>query len=189
MPTKKPYRDLIVEASDTLLVSLGSNSAQRRDVAETDTLTSALEMRQGTVVITETGDPIDSEAGRKWLQTNKPHLLPPESQPDEVADAFAVFNMTKRQGIVAKVGLAEANRLAATYGLRDIFERKAGTAPGDAGNTGKSAGNPWLDSDPIRRTQRIASFIGAHGAAKSASMARLANKTIDGKELRTARTA
>jgi hypothetical protein len=184
MPTK-PYRDLIVEDADRVLASLGSNSAQRRDVAETDTLTSCLEMRKGTVVITDTGDPLDSAEGREWLRKFKGHLLPPESQPDEVADAFTSINMTKRQAIVAKVGLAEANRLAATFGLRDIFDRKAGTAPGDAGDKSKSAGNPWLDSDPIRRTQRITSFIRAHGAAKSASMARLANRTIDGRELRT----
>lgn len=181
---KQPYRDLIVEDVIPLFTALGSNAAQLRDISETNTLTDSLEMRKGSVVITATGDALDSAEGREWLRKNKPHLLPPESQPDEVADAFTVFNMTKRQALVQKLGLAEANRLAASYGLNDIFDRKAAKAPGDAGDKSKSAGNPWKDPDPIRREKRIVSFIAGNSAASSASMARLAGTDLAGRPLK-----
>jgi hypothetical protein len=172
-----PYRDLIEAQIDDVLKAGGANDVQRQDALAM--LPRYLEMRDGKVIVADTHEPF----GLDWVQANKAFLLPPVHEESEADSAFLSTNMTKRTALVQKVGIDEANRIAGQYGLKNIFEKRAGEASGERGDKTKSAGNPWLDESEKGEARRIA-FIRSCGAKAAASMARSAGRTITGQLLR-----
>jgi hypothetical protein len=112
---------------DEFFKAQGSSEAQRADAIAV--LKSQCAMTGDVVTLTATGEALDSEASRKWLQTNKPHLLPPVYERSLAERAFIDGNMTARTSLVKQIGKAEADKLAQQYGLRSVSDTRRGTAP------------------------------------------------------------
>lgn len=174
---------------DETLEDWSANEAQRDDGVAV--LKHHCEQRDGNIFFKPTGQPFDSELTKKWLENNKPHLLPTAVPADKEAETFAgPCNMTRRQALAREIGLASANVVARKFGLRDIFDTKPGVEPEDnidkRTKEGKARGNPWLD-DSERGEARRLSYMQGHGTAAAARMAAAVNRTIAGTPLRKAR--
>jgi hypothetical protein len=125
---------------------------------------------------------LDSDEGHAWFREYLPHYLPPPV--DEADAAFdGPCNITKRTALAVRHGKEAADLAAQRFGLRDMFDRKAGSHPDAAKRNGRE-GNPFLETDPAKRIKRIAAFIAAAGAASAANMARRVGRTITGEPLR-----
>lgn len=117
--------------------------------------------------------------------------------PTLVENALTSTNMTLRGKLVVSLNnnTDEANRLARSYGLRDIHDRRVGTKPADgsngkanddnkssaAGGTKHKSSNPW--SKEAWSEERQASVIRTLGTKKAAEIAAAAGRTISGREL------
>src|SRR5580658_6887127 len=95
---------------DEFLKAHGSTEAQRADAIAV--LASQCAMSGDVVTLKATGEAIDSATSIKWLQTNKPHLLPPVYERSLADRAFVDGNLSARGALVKQVGLTEANRIA-----------------------------------------------------------------------------
>ena len=52
------------------------------------------------MILNETGLPIDDAKSRVWIESNKPHLLPPKFEQSLADRAFAENNLTARGALV-----------------------------------------------------------------------------------------
>ena len=119
---------------DDFLKAEGSTDAQRADAIAV--LTKQCEMVGDVVTLKATGEALDTEASRAWLQTNKPHLLPPIYERPLAERAFVDGNGMARNALVKQVGKAEADKIAQRYGLKSAHDTRRGTAPAEL-DTGK----------------------------------------------------
>jgi hypothetical protein len=125
---------------DDFFKAQGSSEAQRADAIAV--LKSQCAMTGDVVTLTATGEALDSEASRKWLQANKPHLLPPVYERSLAERAFVDGNLSARGALVKQVGLIEANKIAESYGLKSATDTRRGTAPTRDDDAGKKNSDP-----------------------------------------------
>ena len=165
---------------DEFLKAEGSTEAQRADAIAV--LASQCAMDGDVVTLKATGEALDSEASRKWLQTNKPHYLPPVFEVNLADQAFlGAGNKTKAQELVKQIGLAEATKIAERYGKRTPWDTKPGTAPAEPegkrkNGTADHRNNPWHSSNWNISAQ--GKLLRAVGTDKAAAIARSVGSTI-----------
>jgi hypothetical protein len=157
---------------DEFFKAQGSTEAQRSDAIAI--LKSQCGIVGGVVILTATGDVLDSDASRKWIEANKPHLLPPKFEVSLADQAFiGAGNKTAAQNLVKQVGLAEATKIAESYGKRTPWDTRPGKAPrGPEKKNGKDAdhkNNPFHASN--WNLTRQAALLRAVGAEKCAAIA------------------
>ena len=132
------------------------------------------EMRGDDCVLKETGEPIESDKSKAWLEKNKPHLMPAKFERSLADRAFADNNMTARTELLRQVGKPEADRIAQQYGLRDVADSRRGTPPADVEGkkkigTASHKGNPFHASNWNVSAQ--GKLLRAVGAEKCAAIA------------------
>jgi hypothetical protein len=136
---------------DEFFKAQGSSDAQRADAIAV--LASQCAMVGDAVTLKATGEAIESEASRKWLADNKPHLLPPVYERSLADRAFVDGNLSARGALVKQVGMTEANKIAESYGLKSATDTKRGKAPADStpekekGNGAQHRNNPFHKSN------------------------------------------
>jgi hypothetical protein len=136
---------------DEFLKAEGSTDAQRADAIAV--LTKQCEMVGDVVTLKATGEALDTEASRAWLQTNKPHLLPPIYERPLADRAFIDGNGMARNALVKQIGKAEADKIAQRYGLRSAHDTRRGNAPTEpegkkkTGNGAEHRNNPFHKSN------------------------------------------
>ena len=166
---------------DDFFKAQGSSEAQRADAIAV--LKSQCAMTGDVVTLKETGEALDSEASRKWLQTNKPHLLPPVYERSLAERAFVDGNGMARNALVKQVGKAEADKIAQQYGLKSAHDTRRGTAPASDDDASKKKNgaadhrnNPWHSSN--WNISKQGALLRAVGTEKAAAMARAVGSTI-----------
>jgi hypothetical protein len=164
---------------DAFFQAQGSSEAQRADAIAV--LHSQCAASGDDVVLTATGEILDSDASRAWLQAHKPHLLPPVYERSLADRAFVDGSITARGALVKQIGMDEANKLAERYGLRSVSDTRRGTAPtrdDDANkkDAGRHRNNPFHRSNWNITAQ--ARLLKAVGPAKCAQIAAAVGATI-----------
>jgi hypothetical protein len=136
---------------DEFLKAEGSTDAQRADAIAV--LASQCAMLGDVVTLNATSEALDTEASRKWLAENKPHLLPPVYERSLAERAFVDGNLSARGALVKQVGMTEANKIAESYGLRSATDTRRGKAPAEPegkkknGNGAQHRNNPFHKSN------------------------------------------
>jgi hypothetical protein len=120
-----------------------------------------------------TGEPIESDESKAWLEENKPHLMPAKFERSLADRAFADGNMTARTSLLRQVGKPEADKIAQRYGLRDMSDTRRGTPPTDTAK--KPSGKGHHKNNPFHKDNWNISGQGkllrAIGAEKTAAIA------------------
>ena len=137
----------------------GSTEAQRADAIAV--LASQCAVVGDVVTFKETGEAVDSEASRKWLQENKPHLLPPKFERSLADRAFADGSLKARGELVKQVGPIEANKIAETYGLKSASDTKRGFSPARAEDANKNSDPAKHRNNPFHKSNWNVSKQGA----------------------------
>lgn len=163
----------IATAIDKFFESQGSSEAQRGDAVAV--LQNQCGNVGGVVVLTATGEALDTENSRKWIAEHKPHLLPPKFERSLADRAFVDGNMTARTALVKEIGSAEANKIAQRYGLHSVSDTRRGTPPAEPvtdkknGKTGDHSNNPFHKSN--WNVSKQGSLLRAVGPEKTAAIA------------------
>jgi hypothetical protein len=127
---------------DEFFKAQGSTEAQRADAIAV--LKNQCSMVSGVVILTATGDALDTDNSKKWIFEHKPHLLPPKFERSLADRAFIDGNMTARGELVKQLGKKEADKIAEQYGLRSSLDSARGEPPlkerGGPADSGKSNG-------------------------------------------------
>jgi hypothetical protein len=165
---------------DEFLKAEGSTDAQRADAIAV--LASQCAMVGDVVTLKATGEAIESEASRKWLADNKPHLLPPVYERSLADRAFVDNNLSARGALVKQVGMTEANKIAESYGLRSATDTRRGKAPADSTPEKTKSNGAEHRSNPFHKSNWNISAQGkllrAVGPEKCAAIARAVGSTI-----------
>lgn len=127
-----------------------SSDAQREDAAIV--LRDQCEITDDVLILKPTRAPFDAPESRKWMEQNRPHLLPPRFERSLADRSFLDGNITARGQLVREVGSAEADKIAQSYGLKNVGDTRRGARPEGASSddkpkSGDSARNPW-SNDP-----------------------------------------
>jgi hypothetical protein len=158
---------------DEAFAKLGSTEGQRADAVLV--LASRCSMQGDAVILNETGLPIDDAKSKAWIETNKPHLLPPKFEQSLADRAFLDGNVTARGQLLREVGEAEATRIAQQYGLKNLADTRRGARPAGANEgkrNGKDRNNPWLaDQWNVSRQGNVVRTLGVEAATRIASAA------------------
>jgi hypothetical protein len=147
-----------------------SSEAQRQDAIAV--LAPLCQMTGDVCTLKATGEAIENDASRKWLEKNKPHLLPAPYERSLADQGFADGNMTARQTLAKQVGYAEATRIAQSYGLKSIHDTGRGKAPASGDNPngkGDHSTNPFHASNWSLAKQ--GAMLRALGPEKTAAIA------------------
>jgi hypothetical protein len=165
---------------DEFLKAEGSTDAQRADAIAV--LASQCTMSDDVVTLKATGEALDSEASRAWLQTNKPHLLPPIYERSLADRAFEDGNLGARMALVKDVGMTEANRIAQSYGLKSATDTKRGKAPTEPEGKKKNGDGAQHRNNPFHKSNWNISAQGkllrAVGPEKCAAIANAVGSKI-----------
>jgi hypothetical protein len=149
---------------------LESSEAQRQDSVAV--LAPLCKMTGDVCTLKATGEAIESDASRKWLADNKPHLLPAPYERSLADRAFADGNFTARNTLTKQIGYAEATRIAQSYGLKSLHDTGRGKPPatGDKPNgKGDHSTNPFHASNWSLAKQ--GAMLRALGPEKTAAIA------------------
>jgi hypothetical protein len=79
---------------DDFFKAQGSTEAQRADAIAV--LKNECGMVSGVVILTPTGETLDSDKSKAWIAEHKPHLLPPKFERSLADRAFADGNLSAR---------------------------------------------------------------------------------------------
>lgn len=162
----------IATGLDDFLKAQGSTDAQRSDAIAV--LTKQCEMVGDVVMLKATAEALDSEASLAWLQTNKPHLLPPIYERPLADRAFVDGNLSARGALVKQVGMTEANKIAESYGLRSAIDPRRGKAPAEPEGKKKN-GNADHSKNPFHASawniSKQGALLRAVGVEKCAGIA------------------
>lgn len=158
----------------------GSSNSQIEDA--TLVLGPLCQMEGHICILTTTGAALESEKSIKWLQENKPHLLPRANQ---IADAELAFvgrgNKTAAARLIRELGQAEADRVAQMYGKAHALDNRPGVAP-KRSEQKSSNGTPDHKNNPFSRAgwnvSKQGQLIRSLGIEKASAMARAVGVTI-----------
>ena len=160
---------------DEAMTKLGSSEAQRQDAVLV--LAPLCERVADVVVLKATRAGLEAAESKAWLDKHKPHLLPPKFERSLADRAFLDGgNLTARGALLREVGEAEANRIAQSYGLRNMADTRRGTRPEGASEehskpNGKDrSANPWRAGQwNISEQGRLVRALGVEKAAQIAA--------------------
>jgi hypothetical protein len=156
----------------------GSNSSQ---VADAQLAIAPLTyLRNGDVILAETGKPLTDSASEKALRALKPHYFKSEVSEDQAAIAFSgKGNLLVRAELIRLHGRARVDEIAQEWGLKNAVDTKPGfkSRNSDGGKQhAKDRDNPWTaDKWNVTRQGQI---VRALGVEKAAAIARAANSRI-----------
>jgi hypothetical protein len=109
------------------LREVGSSDAQIADAKLV--LAHLCDMKGQECIFGPTNAPLESEKSIRWLQENKPHLLPAANQVADAELAFSgVGNKTAASRLISALGKTEADRIAQMYGKAHALDNKPGVA-------------------------------------------------------------
>jgi hypothetical protein len=165
---------------DEFLKAEGSTDAQRQDAVLV--LAPLCQMTDDVCTLKATGEAIESEASRKWIADNKPHLLPPIYERSLAERAFIDGNLSARGALVKQVGMTEANKIAESYGLRSATDPRRGTAPTEPEGKKKKSEGAQHRNNPFHKSNWNISAQGkllrAVGPEKCAAIANAVGSKI-----------
>lgn len=153
----------------------GSSDAQKEDAALV--LKRECEIVGDVLVLKATRAALESPESKAWLEKQKPHLLPAKYERSLADRAFAENNLTARGQLVREIGMAEADKLAQTYGLKSASDPRRGKRPEGADDHGKPNGkdrrsNPWSrEAWNVSEQGRLVRALGVDKAAAIAASA------------------
>jgi hypothetical protein len=171
------FADLIKGDIDDAFAAWGSDDARRADAALV--LAPRCERRGNVTVLRDTNTAINTPQARDWIAQTRPHLLPPEHETSLADRAFVQGNVTARGQLARELNIADLDRLAQSYGLRDHKDFSKGTRPNGNGGEHKpkpDRENPW--SREGFNLTRQGQLVRAMGLEKAAAMARAAGSYI-----------
>jgi hypothetical protein len=158
---------------DEFFKAQGSTEAQRQDAIAI--MASKCGMVSGVVILTATGEALDSDNSRKWIEANKPHLLPPRFERSLADRAFADGNVTARGELLKQVGATEALRIAQSYGLKSVHDTARGKAPTAVPNGGQKPNGADHKNNPFHASNwnvsKQGALLRAIGTEKCAAIA------------------
>jgi hypothetical protein len=172
-----------INVDDGIFAALREAGSSDSQIEDAKLVLSPLCQMQGHIcILNATGAALESEMSIKWLQENKPHLLPRENQ---IADAELAFvgrgNKTAAARLIRELGQAEADRVAQMYGKAHALDNEPGVAPkreqqkrGDS--TTEHKGNPF--SRAGWNVSKQGQLIRSLGIEKASAMARAVGVTI-----------
>jgi len=158
---------------DEVFKTFESNDAQRADAIAV--LTSQCAMVGDICIFQPTNTDIFDPAARKWIETNKPHLLPPKFERSLADRAFADGSLKARGELLDQVGEKELQRIAQQYGLKSAHDTRRGKSPEKPDPSKKVNG---LDhaSNPFHRlgwnTTKQGALVRSLGEDKARAIAR-----------------
>jgi len=148
---------------DDFFKSQGSSDAQRADAIAV--LKEKCGFVGGVVVLLATGEAIDTDKSREWIEANKPHLLPAKFETSLADQAFiGAGNKTAAANLIKQVGMVEATKIAESYGKRTPWDTRPGKAPARDDEPTKKNGNGHDKDRATNPFSREGWNVSKHGA-------------------------
>lgn len=174
---------MAIDINDGIFAALREAGSSDSQIDDAKLVLGPLCQMQGHMcILTTTGEALESAKSIKWLQENKPHLLPRANQIAEADLAFiGLGNKTAAARLIRELGQAEADRVAEMYGKAHALDNRPGVAPKrpeqKSGN-----GTPDHKNNPFSRAgwsvSKQGQLIRALGIEKASAMARAVGVTI-----------
>lgn len=172
-----------INIEDGIFAALREAGSSDSQIEDAKLVLSPLCQMQGHIcILTVTGTALESENSIRWLQENKPHLLPRANQVRDAELAFTgVGNKTAAARLIRELGQGEADRIAQMYGKPHALSNKPGVVPlREQQKNGN--GTPDHKNNPFSRAgwnvSRQGVLIRSLGIEKASAMARAVGVTI-----------
>jgi hypothetical protein len=157
----------IEKAITEAFTAWGSNEAQREDARLS--IAPLTYLRNGEVILAETGKPISSPESERALRALKPHYFASDVSEDRAAVAFSgKGNLSVRAELIRLHGRARVDEIAQEWGLKNAVDTKLGfkSRQGDKSTPKDHRNNPWHASNfNVTAQGRILKSLGAEKAA------------------------